>query len=474
MPETHYALRTFMALGLLSLTGCTAVGPDYHEPSAGIPDDWHTDTSASFIPATTAPAELTAWWTLLNDPALTALIERAVGNGIDVRSALARLREARARRDLAASALYPTIDAVASASRNDDDAITDNIIRERYVAALDAGWEVDIFGSNRRALEAARADLGASEAALRDVMVSLAAEVALVYVELRTLQSRLDITRAELQTRQQTHDLTRWRYEAGLTTALDVEQAQASLQQTRAQLAVLERSLRETEHRLSVLLALPPGSLWQDLRNAGPIPAPPLHIAVGIPADTLRQRPDVRQAERQLTAQTARLGEAMAAAYPSFNLQGSIGLNALQLDDLLDSRTTTSILASAVAPIFNAGRIRQNIAVQDALLQQARLNYERSILLALQEVEDALVGFVQNQHQREALAAAAASARLAADLAEQQYVSGLTDFQTVLDTQRTFLSLQDQLAVSEGDVVASLIQLYKALGGGWNNSDIRS
>ncbi len=312
-------------------------------------------------------------------------------------------------------------------------------------------------------------------ASLENTQVSLASEVALNYVEVRALQTRVGIARANLASQSETLQLTNWRAQAGLVSSQDVEQARSNLEQTRAQIPSLETSLAESEHGLDILLGRAPGTLHARLAATGELPTVPDRIAVGIPADTLRQRPDVRAAERKLAAETARVGVAEAARYPSFTLSGSIGLEALTLGALGNGgAATSSLLAGITSPVFNAGRLRAQVEIQDAVREQAQVSYEQAVLTALQEVENTLVALARNRERVEALAIAAESARNAAELARQRYSAGLIDFQSVLDTERSVLSAEDSLASSRADGVLALIRLYKALGGGWSpQTDIR-
>ena len=459
--------------GLLTaalLAGCAAVGPDYAAPEPATPATWRGAAAARVAVAPTAPEDLASWWRRLDDPTLTGLIEQAMQGSLDLRAAQARLREARARRALAGANRFPTVAASATASVSKGSAETGGgATRDLYNAGFDASWEPDVFGGLRRGVEAAQADLEASEASLRDGQVSLAAEVALNYVELRAFQARLDIARANAASQTETLQLTQWRAQAGLTTALDVEQARANLEQTRAQIPTLETSRAEAEHRLEILLGQQPGTLADSLSGPAGIPAIPARVTVGIPADTLRQRPDVRAAERKLAAETARIGVAEAERYPNFNLSGSLGLEALSVGALASGDAVArTLLGGVAAPIFDAGRIRRQVEIQTAVQEQALVSYEATVLNALAEVENALVTLTNTQKRRENLQSAAQAARLAAQLARHRYTAGITDFQTVLDTERTVLTLEDDLKSSEAEGVSALIQFYKALGGGWS------
>jgi NodT family efflux transporter outer membrane factor (OMF) lipoprotein len=420
----------------------------------------------------TGTEDLSRWWERLEDPVLSGLIEAALAGSLDVRSAQARLRRARALRAVAGAGRFPAVSASASVRRAKSSEETGGgRTSELYDAGFDARWEPDIFGGVRRGIEAAQADLEASEASLQSTRVSLAAEVALNYVEARNFQGRLAIARSSFQTQDETYRITEWRAQAGLVGALDVEQARTQLEQTRAQIPNLETGFAQAEHRLAVLLGRAPGSLRERLAEARPIPALPARVAVGIPADTLRQRPDVRMAERTLAAETARIGQAEANRYPALTLSGSIGLEALTLGALGGSSAIAhSVAASLAAVVFDGGRLRQQVEAQGAVAEQALAAYEASILTALEDVENALVALDNSLRRRDALTAAAAAARQAAQLARYRYESGLIDFLTVLDTQRTLLSVEDSLAASRAENASALIRLYKALGGGWISS----
>lgn len=459
------------AFACLVLAGCAAVGPDYAPPASTAPAGWRQLDPVA-VPAirTQAPDDLAAWWWRLNDPLLTQLMDEALRASPDLRSAQARLHEARARRDAADAGRYPAVSASGNASRSRSNKETGSgATRNFFSAGFDASWEFDVFGGTRRAVEASEADLDAAHASLDDTRVSLVAEVASAYVDVRALQLRLGIARANLDAQTETLQLTDWRQQAGLVNAQDVEQARANLEQTRAQIPALQASLTEAEHQLDVLLGLQPGSLRTRLAGAGDLPALPARIAVGIPADTLRMRPDVRAAERRLAAETARVGTAKAARYPSFNLSGSIGVEALTLGALGSGNAgASSLLAGIAAPLFDAGRLRAQVEAQDAVREQAQVAYEQSVLTALRDVENALSALARSQERQGALTNAADAARNAAALARQRYTAGLVDFQSVLDTERTRLSVEDSLASTRADGVLALIRLYKALGGGWS------
>jgi multidrug efflux system outer membrane protein len=461
--KTHAGVA-LPALLLAVLSGCASVGPDYARPDMAIPANW------VYAPAELAIAQdLSRWWLKLGDPLLSDLIAQSLQASPDLRSAQAKLREARARRGLAGANQFPTITAsIAENHSKGSAASVSGITRDLYSAGFDAGWEPDIFGGARRAVEASQADQEGSVANLQNTQVTLAAEVALNYVELRAFQARLTIAQDNLASQTETLELTGWRAEAGLTSSLDVEQARTNREQTRAQIPSLESSLAQAEHRLAILLGQTPGALHDKLTTPAPIPAAPDSVVVGIPADTLRQRPDVRVAEHKLAAETARIGEATASLYPGFKLSGSIGWEALSFAALGGSDSLTrSLLGSVAATLFDGGRIRSRIEIQNAIQEQALVSYEKTVLSALEEVENALVSYANSRRREQALREAADAAHNAVLMARYRYSTGITDFQKVLDTERTLLTVQDSLKTTEAESISALIRLYKALGGGW-------
>jgi len=453
------------------LFGCAAVGPDYVPPGVSTPEKWNASSSGGLVYKPDALQQMARWWTTLDDPILSSLIDRALQGSLDLRISVARVREARARRGVINADRFPTINATGSAIKSRSSEETGSGVEtDLYAVGFDAGWEVDVFGGVRRSVEAADAALEASSEGLHAVMVSLLAEVGLNYVELRSLQTRLAIAEANQNAQKETYEITQARYGSGLTSELDVEQAKYSLQETRSQMPPLKVGIQQAENRLAVLLGQKPGTLKSELIEPAPVPVTPLEVAVGVPAETLRRRPDVRKAERLLAAQTARVGVATAELYPTFSLMGTIGLEALSFEDVF----STSSRKYGIGPsfhwnIFDSGRIRQNIEVQSALQEQALLSYESSVLGALADVENALVAYANEQMRRQSLVEGALAAQRAVTLSKNQYTSGIIDFQNVLNAQRALFSLQSQQAQSDAAVTSNLISLYKALGGGWTS-----
>lgn len=415
---------------------------------------------------------LAQWWQRFNDPVLTALVAQALTGNTDLRSAQAALQQSRALRDGKAAGLGPTVSGSASAQRGRTGS---NDATDSFQAGFDAAWEPDVFGSKRSALRAADADAQAAQTSLAQVQVSLAAEVAVTYIDLRGLQARLAIARNNLAAQMETLQIARWRAQAGLASSLDVEQAVAASEQTGAQIPALASSLAQDLSSLAVLTGQALGTLPQQLMEVGSatgdealIPQAPGALAVAFPAQTMRQRPDVRAAEYRISAALARMEQADAARYPGFQISGSIGLRALTLGALTDGASLVqSLLASVSVPLFDGGAARAQVRAKEAALEQARVAYQATVLLALKEVEDALVALQRDSERLTRLLAASIAAANADLMARQRYSSGLIDFRAVLDTQRTLLSTQDAVASTRASLSADHVRLYKALGGGW-------
>lgn len=517
------APRTILIAGVAAawLSGCS-VGPDYHEPTVAVPSNWSeptgggAQTRSSPAAAATAPAaaaaQLQQWWTRFDDPVLNSLIDRAIKANCDLRIAEARLRQSRAKRQAAAVDFWPTADASASYTRqriSENSAISSiassvaggpgtagaapgtgassagaggaptggatsslppgfQLDYNLYQAGFDASWEIDVFGGKRRALEAASADLAASEESRRDTLVTLLAEVARNYVELRGLQQRLGINRQTTQSQQETVEITRQRFEASLAGELDVVQATALLAGTEAQASVLETSIEQTIHQLSVLLGQAPGALAAELSPPSPLRGGPPDVPVGLPAELLRRRPDIRRAERQLASATAQIGVEVAELFPKFSVTGNVGLQSDQADNWLSAGSRYWSYGPTVQwRLFDAGRVWAQIRVRNAAQEEALATYERTVLTSLQDVEDALAAYVKERRRLAALTQQVQADERALQIASDNYVHGVGSFLDVLDSQRSVYQAQDQFAQSEQSVCADVIALYKALGGGW-------
>jgi NodT family efflux transporter outer membrane factor (OMF) lipoprotein len=466
------------------VSGCLAVGPDYVRPDTTVNKDWNTKLKSDSDKKETVTDNLAVWWNALGDPKLSSLIERAEKGNLDLKKAQAKIREARARRGLAKASFFPTLEASGSDIRSrssentggvttgTSNVITGVMTSDLYSLGFDASWELDIFGGVRRSVEAAGANLEASQENMRDVLVSLVAEVAKDYVDVRTYQARIAIAEDNLKTQEETYQLTVWRNQAGLSDELAVQQARYNLENTRSNIPTLRTGLDAAMNSIAVLLGEQPGKVHEELSKRESIPVAPQNIAVGVPADILRRRPDIRKAERELASQTAQIGVATADLYPKFTLSGSIGLESISTGNLLSSGSRNySFGPSITIPIFSGGYTLQNIEIQSALQEQYLIAYKTAILGALKDVENALIAYVQEQYRRQALIDAAAAAKQAAQLSKTKYQAGLSDFSDVLDAERSLLSYEDELATSEGTVTTNLISLYKALGGGWTSSE---
>jgi NodT family efflux transporter outer membrane factor (OMF) lipoprotein len=456
-----------LLLCLVTVAACAPVGPDFDPPAELAPATWQSEAAEGLAIGPLAPGSLARWWSNFNDPVLSGLIEMAVAGNLDLQLARARLHEARARLGVARADEFPDLTGAGSATRAHGNRQTQDL----FALGFDAGWELDIFGGPRRTREAARADLAAAREERRDVLVSLLGEVAVNYLETRTYQARLAAAGENLRIQADTLQLADWRYQAGLSDELAVQQARYNLASTRAQLPTLRVGLAGTFNRLAVLTGTDLARIRELLQEPAPIPAPPVTVMVGVPAETLRQRPDLRRAEQQLAAATARVGVAVSEFYPKFRLSGSIGVESVDSADILAPANGYWRFGPAFSwPLFAGGRIRRNIEVQSALQEQKLLQYRGVVLAALAEVENALTAYVEELRRRQDLGEAAQAARAAAGLARNKYQAGLQDFSTVLDAQRSQSSFDDQLAQSQGAVSADLVRLYKALGGGWRIS----
>jgi NodT family efflux transporter outer membrane factor (OMF) lipoprotein len=466
---------------LLVLSGCN-VGPDFVPPKSEAPAEWSTSLEGGL--KASSPEDLTHWWTTLHDPQLDSLIDRAVAGNLNLKEAQSRVVQARAQRGVIAADAFPQVDANAgySRSRASENAglrsqqggvgqFQPSEGTDLYTVGFDAGWEIDIFGRNRRAVEAADAEIASLIESERDVLVTLLGEVARNYIEVRSFQNRLAITQSNIAVQQDTVDLARSRSAAGITSELDLARAEAQLNSTTSAIPSLEIGLAQAMNRLAVLLGRDPGSLKQELAASAPIPNAPDELPVGMPSDLLRRRPDIRAAERNAAAATARIGVATADLFPRISLVGSLGLESTQIGSLPsgDSRFW-SIGPTLNWAVFDAGRIRSNIKVQEALTDQSLLAYDRTVLGAFEEVENSLVAYGRELVRRQSLVAAVAAGQRSVEMAKELNLRGLTDFLSVLDAQRQLFIDQELLAVSERNVAVNLVAVYKALGGGWEEA----
>jgi NodT family efflux transporter outer membrane factor (OMF) lipoprotein len=472
-------LSTVAVLALLA-GGCAnlpSVGPDYHKPEAKAPANWSEPLAGG---ETHAAAATAAWWKNFHDAELDSLIERAAKSNLDLKIAQARVREARAHYRMTAANFGPTVDAGGSYARqrqsenqpvlNAFPALPSSAYENNvYQAGFDASWEIDVFGGTRRATESAKAQVAVANFGERETLVTLLGEVARNYVEARGYQRRLEIARDNIRAQEQSLAIVQNRFTNGLTSDLDVQQAATLLATTRATVPTLETALQVSIHRLGVLLGQPPDALQTELSSVAPIPAAPPEVPVGLPSDLLLRRPDVAQAERQLAAATANIGVAKADLFPKFYLTGVAGFQGVSADEWFTSGSQFWSVGPAVQwRIFDAGRIRANVRIQNARQEQALAIYEKTALSAFEDVENALVAYAKEQVRRRSLEDAVKSSQESLRLANQLYANGLSDFINVLDAERSLYQAQDALVQSDRTVSTDVIALYKSLGGGWD------
>ena len=468
--QLKIAVPTLLSCSLMfHIVGC-AVGPNYSTPKVSVPESW----SELQQKGEAKPASIIQWWKAFNDPALDSLITRAVKSNLDLRVAEARVREARFQSGVVAADLWPSANTSASYSRSRRSLGISTIPpkakvkRDLYEAGFDASWEIDLFGGKRRAIEAARADIDAAVENQRDVLITLLAELARNYIEVRGSQRRLEIVCKNIKAQQETVEITRVRYKAGLSSELDAVQAEALLATTQSQIPLLKNAMKQAIHRIGVLLGQEPGNLLGELSKEAPIPHAPPVVPVGLPSDLLRRRPDVRRAERELAAATARIGVATADLFPKFSLTGDFGLQTENLNAFSLSHSRFWSIGPTVRwPIFEAGRIRANIKVQNARQEQSFLSYEKAVLASLEDVENAIAAYNMEYVRHQNLSEAVNANRRAVDLASELFTGGLVNFLNVLDAERSLYRSEDELVQSERTVSLNLVILYKALGGGW-------
>ena len=470
---------SILALLALFAGGCAhvpSVGPNYRQPAVSTLAHWGEPLNGG---ETSGPAAVADWWQNFRDAELNSLISRAVQSNLDLKIAQARVREARAEYGIAVGNLWPTVDAAGSYTRDRESKqepvlgslpLPPGIPFENnvYQSGFDASWEIDVFGGKRRAVESAKAQVAAAQFGERGTLITLLGEVARNYVEARGYQRQLEIARENIRAQEQTLALTQNRFTNGLANNLDVQQANTLLATTRAAVPTLETALQASIHRLGVLLGQPPETLQTELSTVAPIPAAPPTVPVGLPSELLLRRPDVAQAERQLAAATANIGVAKADLFPKFYLTGIAGFQGVSADEWFDARSQFWSVGPAVQwRIFDAGRIRANIRVQNARQEEALADYEQAALSAFEDVENALTAYAKEQVRRRSLEDAVKSSQESLRLANQLYANGLSDFINVLDAERSLYQAQDALVQSDRTVSTDLISLYKALGGGW-------
>jgi NodT family efflux transporter outer membrane factor (OMF) lipoprotein len=470
-----------LLVALMIFSGCAMVGPDYVKPEVPEPEKWLESGSPKII---SRDGKFADWWTVFKDPALNKLIQAAYEQNLTLQIAGLRIYEARAQLGITFGFQYPqSQQGLGSASlnqisKNAPNAVNADRYYSNYDIGLDAAWELDVWGKFRRAVQSSVASLEASIANYDDILVSLTAEVARTFIVLRTSEERLGVARQNVEIQKKSLNIAEVRFKAGAVTELDVSQARALLSATQASLPGFETNIRQAKNALAILLGKFPGEIDAMLGGPGLIPKVPAEAAVGIPAELLRRRPDIRFAERQLAAQSALIGFSKADLYPHFSLFGSLGFqtsdqtdfrsNNAKFNDLFKTNSITySTGGGFYWDLFNYGRITNQVRVEDARFQELAVNYEDIVIRAAQEVEDAMVGFLNSQDTVFYLADAVKASKRSVDLSMIQYREGLVDYQRVLDTQRDLTTQQDKLVSTAGLVGANLVALYRALGGGW-------
>lgn len=467
-----------MGLGLATaslslLPGCAntaQLGKEQAAFQSALPTGW---SNASSEAPTVSNSEFSTWWSSFNDPELTALIDAALQENPDILTSLSSIRQARAERGLDRAALLPSLSASAGASESHsrNRSSGKHQSSQNYNADIDASWEIDLFGKQQKYIEASDAELQAAVEDYQSAQISLAAEVAQTYFSLRSAEAQLSLIQQTLESREATQQLIEWQESAGEADALSTQQGRTSVEQVRAQIPTQEQNIEELRNSLAILTGQTPQSLQTRWEANGTFPSAPEALNVGIPAETLAQRPDIRSAEQRIRAASANLDATQRSRLPSLNLSGSIGIEALEAGDLFNpTQVISSALASLSAPIWDAGRIRRNTEIQYENLVQAYLNYQSVTLNALSEVENALKRIQTQTRQLKSLDKAAGAARQAAEMAQLQYESGEADLLTVLDTQRSELSLEQSRISAQAETLSAQVELYKSLGGNWSTN----
>ncbi|MFP3868997.1 MAG: efflux transporter outer membrane subunit [Desulfobacteraceae bacterium] len=477
-----YRILGVIYLAIL-LSGCASVGPNYQRPVLKAPAQW---TESQEQAGLTLALEETAWWRAFDDSVLNSLIEEAARNNLDMEQARARIKQARADVKKADAVALPSVQATGSMTRSEGGTNTiasKSLAPESlattpgtiFQAGFDANWEIDVFGGTRRSVEAARARLDSSVEDLRAILLTLLGDVAKNYVDLRANQVQREITRRNVKAQQETVEVTPERFRLGLTTYLDVAQAEAQKAATESNLPALETAIKQSIHRLGILLGKEPNALKTELSEPWPIPQTNGVLAMGLPSDLLSRRPDLRQLELELAAASADIGVAMAELYPKFDLTATLGLQGNNLSKLWDISEGRywSVVPGVTWNLFDGGKARATVKNREALYEENLAKYRLSFLKALEEVENALAAYYAEQTKHRIVAESVRANEEAVALAKERYHRGLTSFLDVLTAQNSLYTAQSNLSQSEGNIIANLISLYKALGGGWDAADVR-
>ncbi len=461
---TRFFAKGFLCLVLaLMVGGCMSLGPDYQRPEAEVEPDW-LEIEDQLI--TSEPATDPKWWnTAFQDPELDKLVEAALQQNLTLRSAGLRVLQSQQQLAIAIGNQYPQQQqATGSASRQKES----DIIFNNYNLGLNLGWEVDFWGRFSRQVESASADLDASVANYDGALISMVSQTAQNYVLIRTYQMRIEVARSNIKLQAESLRIAQAKFDAGDVSELDVDQAESLLNNTKATISSLEVSLQQFKNALAILLGNPPQEFNSLLSEKATIPAAPADVALGMPQDLIRRRPDVRAAERQLAAQSAQIGFAVTELYPHLTIGGGIGTSAMETGDLFENASETwSLFGMFEWNIFNYGRLKSNVRLQDALFQQLLVDYRNTVLQAQGEVENAIVAYLKSHEQFKSYTLAAAASQRAVNIATIQYQEGAIDFNTLITTLNSNQQQQDLLTSTQGSVATNLVQVYKALGGGW-------
>ncbi len=469
------------------LSGC-ALGPSFVKPRPNVPAQWSATAtgngSEGAAHVTSERAQTVAWWSSFNDPTLTSLVQQSAAQNLDVKQSVLRIEEAQAQAAVVAGGLWPSLSANASWSRQRLSTNTPNgaifglhfpglpptLVNpyNQYQLGLGASWTLDLFGTERRALEAAGAEMQAAVEGEHAALLSMVSDVAAIYIDLRGAQARRLILERSLATQRNLLQLTRDRHNAGLTSDLDVQNATAEVGTTEAEVPLADREITVDINELSQLMAKPPEALRAELAQAQPVPPVPPAVPIGLPSDLARRRPDIREAEANLHAATAEIGVAISNYFPRLTLTAAGGLQSEGLSQLIDTASRFASLGPAIElPIFQGGRLRATVRLRRVKAKEAAVVYAQTVLAALNQVEDALAAYGSDQARRASLETAVTASRNARQLAQQRYQSGVASFIDVLDAERTEEQIGLSFADASAAVSADLVQLYRALGGGW-------
>lgn len=479
-------LKTFRPLaalvGTFLLGGCM-VGPDFERPEAPVLDSWSSGANLAIDSRTgftTRSAASVPWWHVFRDGTLNALIAEAYRQNVDLQAAGVRVYQARAQLGIAKGELFPQVQELKGGAKTIRFSTRDPFIRDlervglvndqisHVSAGFDAAWEIDIWGKIRRDVQSAKANLNANVASYDDAMVTLTGDIAATYVTVRELQQLIASARKNAALQRRSLDLTKLRLDNGAATKLDVDEATVIYNNTLATIPVYEAELAQAYNALSVLLSEAPGKMKSRLSKKSGFPKVPAELAVGVPADMLRRRPDIRYAEYMAAAQSAQIGVAKADLLPAFTIAGAIGVRAGDFSNLFGGGTTTGLINPGFSWNFlNYGRIRNNVRVQDAKFQAALLNYENTVLSAYAEVENALTGFLRSKQQAAYLRRSLVAARSSVGEVEAQYEDGTASYNRVVDAQKNLLVAEERLIAAQANVLTNLVAVYKGLGGGW-------